>query len=156
MPLILHLCTVTKKCLNLRRNLSCGCPAFDYIYSIYLYCIWPRNPTYTVASAPTVTDSVLMRRIRLFLGLCACYTNPLCFCLFMYLVTNLPLLCRAASAQRAAALPRDCEDVPAAAGGCQDIQDPPPASVLSTPQDRGSHRCVGTRPAHSAQYCFTE
>ena len=36
----------------------------------YTVNIWPRNQTYTVASAPTVTGSVFMQRFRLFLALC--------------------------------------------------------------------------------------
>ncbi len=47
---------------------------------------------------------------------------------------------RVTSAKWAAALSRDCEDVPEAAGGCQDLQDPTPASGLTPAQDWRPHR----------------
>ena len=37
--------------------------------------IWPRNQTFTVASAPAVTGSVLTQRFRLFFGHCILYSN---------------------------------------------------------------------------------
>ena len=35
-----------------------------------VHYIWPRNQTYSVACAPTVTSSVFVQRFRLFLGQC--------------------------------------------------------------------------------------
>ena len=41
-----------------------------YISGFLFTYIWPRNQTFTVASAPAVTGSVLTQRFRLFFGHC--------------------------------------------------------------------------------------
>ena len=42
---------------------------------------WPRNQTYTVASAPPVAGPVLMPIFRLFLGQCTLYNTRTSICI---------------------------------------------------------------------------
>ena len=49
-----------------------GADATEYIRLLFT-CIWPRNQTYTVASAPAVTGSVFMERFSTNFGtVCVC------------------------------------------------------------------------------------
>ena len=66
--------------VSVYRNWAChgwsGCNA-EYVRLLFIHIqykyIWHRNQIYNSASAPTVTGSVFMRRIRLFLGQCIAF-----------------------------------------------------------------------------------